>query len=301
MYKRQGTYRDSVTNPYFIRFSNDGGTTWLGGERFRMDGINGINGINGTNGQNAPNLRIQYSIDGTTYHDSVANPYFIRFSVDNGVTWLAGERFREVATNGRDGNNGLPGQSNIIIYRSSATVPANPGTGTLVTAADPSTYTPPASWSLIVPARTTTADIYQAYVTLARTGTTPTVTRALFLEPRLIAPVIPTSSMNYPNGIQYGIANGQTPAGTANNTQAFNLAVGASHTTESITFPDTTTTADNIYITLPAGLSLTSALDSVEGEEITYWIQVGSTQTYVFTIGFEDAEVTYVFVVRRDS
>ena len=178
-----------------------------------LQGIQGNPGTNGTNGTNAPETEIQYSIDGTTYHDSVANPYFIRYSTDGGVTWETGYRFRMDGTNGTngtngiDGSNGLPGQSYVIIYHASATVPTNPGPGTLVTAADPSTYTPPASWSVNIPTRTTTADIYQAYVRLARTGTSPSVTRAIFLEPRSTVPIVPPSQTNYPNGIEYGISN----------------------------------------------------------------------------------------------
>ena len=236
------TYANNVTNPYFIRYSVDGGTTWLAGKRFRQDG---------TNGTNAPNIRIQYSVTGSTgtYRDSVTNPYFIRYSVDNGTTWLAGERFRQ------DGTNGLPGQSLVVIYMSSATIPANPGPGTLVTAADPATYTPPTNWSVNVPTRVTTADIYQAHVTLHRTGTTPSITRALFLEPRL--PTSPVSPSTQSFNLNYGLTN-PSPNYVISSTTTSNsidLASGAQGNFD-FTTPTTTDANPNFYFDLPAGLTL---------------------------------------------
>ena len=42
-----GTYATNTVNPYFIRFSTDGGTTWSNGFRFRQDGTNGTDGVKG--------------------------------------------------------------------------------------------------------------------------------------------------------------------------------------------------------------------------------------------------------------
>ena len=202
---------------------------------------------------------------------------------------------------GTNGTNGLPGQSYVIIYRSSANVPPNPATGTLGTAGDPSTYSPPADWNTNVPSRTTTADIYQSYVTIPRTGTTLSATRALFLESRSTVPVSPPSSMSYPNGIEYGIASGQTPSATHLDSAAFSLAVNQSHTTALLTFPRTTVGNNNFYIRLPAGLSLTNAIESVDGEELNNWNKVSGQQIWIYTIGFEDSVNSFTFTVRRDT
>ena len=259
-----------------------------------LQGIQGNPGTNGTNGTNAPETEIQYSIDGTTYHDSVANPYFVRYSTDGGVTWGTGYRFRQDGQTGSNGSNGF-GYQRYYHATTSATV------ATPTITYNGSAFTAQSGWLTTIPTTPAGANIFAAPVRY-QIGTLGQMVEGVVLFgtiPGGVAP--PPAETTYSNGIQYGLATGQTPSGTIGNTQSFSLAVGQSHTTESFTFPDTTSTANNIYVSLPAGLVLTSALDSVEGEELRYWVRVGATQVYVFTIGFEDASVSYVFTVRRDN
>ena len=62
----------------------------------------------------------------------------------------------------------------------------------------------------------------------------------------------------------------------------------------------TTVQNNNYYIRLPAGLSLTSAIDSNQGQELVDWVRVGSTQIYIYTVGFDRANNVFSFTVRRD-
>ena len=145
----------TTVNPYYLRFSTDGGQSWQDAQRFRMDGTDGAAGAA------APLTQIQYSIDGTTgWATSVANPYFIRFSNDNGATWTP-YRFRQ------DGNDG---NSIARIYQRSDTEPARPvnGTGTW----NGSDYDPPAGWHEDDPGGTDT--LYSSAVTLSGTDKTNT-------------------------------------------------------------------------------------------------------------------------------
>ena len=202
---------------------------------------------------------------------------------------------------GATGATGAAGQSEVSIYRGSATDPGTPTGGTIGTAADPTTYTAPAGWSLTPPARNTTEDIYRSIVTIPRTGTTPTYTRSFFLEARSMVTPPPPSRTTYSNGFEYGIANGQTPSSTLENSAAFTLAVGESHTTPEIDFPDTTASNTSYFIRLPAGLTLVSARESVDGTVTSHWVRVGATQVWTYFIGFGGSNNLFSFTIRRDS
>ena len=58
-------------------------------------GIPGADGADGTDGADAPDVKLQYSINGTTnWHDTYASgDKYVRFSVDDGVTWSGGMKF----------------------------------------------------------------------------------------------------------------------------------------------------------------------------------------------------------------
>lgn len=53
-----------------------------------------IAGADGEDGEDAPNMKIQYSADGVSFHDTLASSdLYIRFSTDNGATWSSGIQF----------------------------------------------------------------------------------------------------------------------------------------------------------------------------------------------------------------
>ena len=275
----------SVTNPYFIRFSVDNGSTWSSPQRFRQDG---------QRGSNADNVQIQYSVDGTSgWAAAVTNPYFIRFSVDGGTTWSAAQRFR------MDGSAGATGLSYQQFYHANTanTVGApnidyNGTTFTTVTA----------GWSETIPTTPTGANIFMAPVQY-REGTSGETIEGVLLYgtvPGTVTPP-PSGAQTYSSGIEYGIAAGNTPSSTFRNSSAFSLSVGQSHTTQALDFQATTTTNNNYFIRLPAGLTLTGARETTLGDETSSWNRVGSTQIWIWPIGFARAENVFAFTVRRDS
>ena len=154
-----------------------------------------------------------------------------------------------------DGTNGDDGQSLLEIYRASASIPADPATGSIATAADPSSYTAPADWSLNVPTRTMTADIYRAIVTIPRTGTTATVTRALFLEARLTTPPVIPSTQSF--SLNYGLTS-SSPSYAISGTTATSTVDLASGQEGNFDFrtPTNSDAHPNFYFDLPTGLTL---------------------------------------------
>ena len=288
-----GPYAASVSNPYFIRFSTDGGTTWSSGQRFRQDGTNGAIGPAGTP---APRVRIQYSTDNSVFHDSVANPYFVRFSTDGGTTWSAGQRFRQDGTNGSTGPAGATGFSYQNYYHANTATTVTLPTITY----NGSSFTAQSGWAATIPTTPAGANIFVVPVRY-QVGTSGQTLDGIARFGEVPSSVVTPTRSTYSNGIDYGIANGNTPAGTVQNSASFSLSVGESHTTAGLSFPATTTGATNYYIRLPAGLILTRAVDSVQGVETSSWVRVGSTQVWIFTIGFQGAENTFTFTVRRDS
>ena len=159
---------NTIVNPYFIRFSTDGGTTWSTAKRFRQDGTAGTPGRPGTN---APNVEIQYSVDNTSYHDSVRNPYYIRFSTDGGTTWSPGERFRQ---DGTDGEQGIRGVGSEIIFLEAATVPDRPTDGSGTWNYETNSYTPPSGWDLDSTSYSGVQNLYAVKVTLPGSSNTET-------------------------------------------------------------------------------------------------------------------------------
>ena len=123
---------------------------------------------------------------------------------------------------------------------------------------------------------------------IARLGTIPA------------AVVPPPSESTYSNGITYGLADSSgSPVGTAQNSAAFSLSVGASHTTASLDFPVTTATNNVWYIELPAGLTFIRAYNPGDGDDTASWVRQGSTQRWTNTIGFGNAEKSFAITVRR--
>jgi len=95
------TYLDVAPDPTnYIRFSLDNGVVWQTGIY-----VKGDDGSDGSDGSDAPEVKIQYSIDGVAYHDTYVpgTDKYIRFSVDNGSTWLVSDRF--IGTDGTNGTN----------------------------------------------------------------------------------------------------------------------------------------------------------------------------------------------------
>lgn len=74
-----------------------------------VQGIQGIQGEKGNTGDPAPYTQIQYSINGTSWHDEVRTDTDIyeRVSTDGGITWSAARMFR--GARGFQGLQGIPG------------------------------------------------------------------------------------------------------------------------------------------------------------------------------------------------
>jgi integrin beta 8 len=73
----------------YIRFSMDEGNTWGSAVYIRgPQGIPGEDGPQGDPGTPAPELKIEYSADNSSWSDSyTAGDYYARFSTDGGSTW----------------------------------------------------------------------------------------------------------------------------------------------------------------------------------------------------------------------
>lgn len=107
------SWSDSYTaGDFYARFSTDGGSTWgsallIRGEQGLQgdEGPTGDTGPQGPAGTPAPALEIEYSADGNTWSTTyTTGDYYVRFSVDGGLTWGAGLMFR-----GPQGETGLTG------------------------------------------------------------------------------------------------------------------------------------------------------------------------------------------------
>lgn len=75
------------------------------------DGADGSNGADGADGADAPNVQIQYSVDGATSWHSTAtgSDEYMRFSTDGGSTWGAAVHFK--GETGATGATGAAGES----------------------------------------------------------------------------------------------------------------------------------------------------------------------------------------------
>ena len=248
-------------------------------------------GEEGQRGINAPQPQIQYSVDGSTgWGTSVPNSYFIRFSVDGGTTWTAGERFRQDGTAGANGfgyQNYYHANTNTTV-----TIPTITYNGSAFNAAS--------GWQTTIPTTPQGANVFVAPVRY-QAGTAGQTVEGVVLFGTVPRAVIPPSTSTYSSGIEYGIANGNTPSSTHSDSNSFSLSIGGTHTTESLTFAATTIANGNYYVRLPAGLTLTRAVDSVQGDETSSWVRVASSQVWIYTIGFDGATNTFVFTVRRDN
>ena len=156
-------------------------------------------------------------------------------------------------------------------------------------------------WANTIPTTPVGANIFTAPVRY-QVGVAGQTVEGVILSgtvPGAVTP--PPSRMTYANGIEYGISDGNTPSATHLDSASFSLAVGESHTTALLTFPVTTTTNDDFYLRLPAGLSLTNAIESVDGEELSNWNKIAGQQVWIYIIGFEDSQNSFTFTVRRDT
>ena len=162
-------------------------------------------------------------------------------------------------------------------------------------------WTEPAGWSRTIPTTPAGSNVFAAPVQYQEGISGQTVDGVVLFGtiPGSVAP--PPSRTTYSNGFEYGIANGQTPSSTLENSAAFTLAVGESHTTPEIDFPDTTASNTSYFIRLPAGLTLVSARESVDGTVTSHWVRVGATQVWTYFIGFGGSDNLFSFTIRRDS
>lgn len=81
----------------YLQTSTDGGTTWSASALFK-----GSDGATGEAGTAAPNLRLQYSSDGTNWHtEYTSGDAYLQTSSDGGATWGAAILFKGAA--GSDG------------------------------------------------------------------------------------------------------------------------------------------------------------------------------------------------------
>ena len=205
-------------------------------------------------------------------------------------------------TDGSDGNDGTDGRDADIvlpIFMRSTTIPSAAPSGTGVW--NGTNFTPLAGWSETAPTATMTEYVIMLWVRLTRNAP---FTATYLGNPQLsslmlpTAPVAPPATSSYQ--MSYGLANAAgNPVGVAQMTPSFDLAIGASHTTALINLPTTTTVGNQYYITLPAGLVLTSAVDSFAGDITVNWVRDG--QTWRYNIGFGDAQTDVTFTIRRDS
>ena len=158
-------------------------------------------------------------------------------------------------------------------------------------------------WANIVPTTPAGANIFTAPVRY-QVGVAGQTVEGVILSgtvPGSVTPP-PSNTMTYTNGITYGLSDdSNNPVGTALQSDAFTLAVGQTHTTEVLDLPRTTVTGDNWYVTLPAGLTLTSVRDTVEGEVLDDWARTGMTQMWVYAVGFARGQNDMSFTVRRDT
>ena len=160
-----------------------------------------------------------------------------------------------------------------------------------------------APWSMTVPSTPSGANIFEMPVRYQVGVPQSEVEEGVILAGRVPGTAPPPSgSTTYSNGITYGLSDdSNNPTGTALQTRPFSLMVGGTHTTESLTLPLTTATGDNWYITAPTGLTVTGIIGTIEGEFLSEWTRVGATQTWIYTVGFADAQKTITITVRRDN
>ena len=93
---------------------SNGYTPYIQGGYWYVNGVStgvlaqGSTGATGSSGSNAPQVKIQYSVDGSTaWHDTYAGTdFYIHFSVDNGSTYSSAMKFK-----GSDGATGATGSA----------------------------------------------------------------------------------------------------------------------------------------------------------------------------------------------
>ena len=205
---------------------------------------------------------------------------------------------------GAAGPAGAAGQNADIvipIFMRSTTIPTSAPTGTGVW--NGTNYTPLAGWSETAPQATMTEFVIMMWVRLTRN--TPYTASYIGL-PQLSSLMLPTAPVAPPSTSSYtltwGLANdANNPVGTAVTSSSFDLSIGSSHSTPVQDMPVITATGDNYYVQVPTNLTLTAVTDSLEGNIIDEWVQVGSTGRWIYTIGRANNVNTMGFTVRRDS
>ena len=199
-----------------------------------------------------------------------------------------------------DGINGEPGRSELSIYRASTTDPGTPTGGRIGTAGLPSSYTAPAGWSFTPPARSTTADIYRAIVTIPGSGTTPSYTRAFFLEVRASGSSTTPTGTSASVSLTYGVldTDGVTSV-VAQTAGPIHLERGGTHNF-SVQMPATRAAQQYFYASVPTGFTITSVSDELEGTVTSAWPLTGQQRRFG-PLRRANTQSEYTFTIRRNN
>ena len=183
-----GTYATNIQNPYFIRFSTDGGVTWAVGHRMRLDGTDGTPGRPGRDGKFVlPIFRNSATRpalpSGLSYSNGVIHglPPWTREAPDpvsGQDLWVSPIEINPVdgaalaitvyeTGSGEDGTDGRDGDSQKLIFHRGTSVPSAPSGGTW----NGNDYDPPATWVESYPT-SGSGDVYASVVTLSGTNKT---------------------------------------------------------------------------------------------------------------------------------
>ena len=286
----------------------------------------GTNGRDGTNGTNAPNVRIQYSLDNITFHDSVANPVYIRFSNDGGTTWGTGERFR-----GQDGSTGPQGPAGPAGPQGTPGAAGSPGSAgspgaagangfgyqnyyhatTASSVAIPTityngtTFTAASGWADTIPTTPASANIFVAPVRYQVGVNGQRVEGTAIFGRTSASPVVPPSRTSYTMsyGLNSGTPNYTVDATSVQTTSAIQLATGEEGNFE-FTTPTTTSSNPDLHFDLPSGLTLVR-VDNKQGQQYfttTSWQALDSTNTnrYINNTLYAGSFAIIRVTVRRD-
>lgn len=280
------TWGNWTIGDYLIRFSVDGGTTWVP----TAAGVN----LRGPAGAAAAPTQIQWSDDGSRWGDYQDGDYLIRFSVDGGTTWVPASGF---TLRGQRGLAGANGESNVELYRRGTTAPAAPASPIY----DGTALTGLGNWTLTIPPTPVTQNLY------AMTGRYQAGVVGFTLDPVVYlkglgesgtAPHPPSTEAGR---LTYGITDtSRNPIGTASQTPTHDFAVS---TTFEWTVDVGTTTANNqyLYLQVPTDYSITSIVTALEGETLPEWTHVSAANRWLLRARRHSTRVRYTVTVRRDA
>ena len=183
-----------------------------------------------------------------------------------------------------------------IFMRSTTILGAAPAVGTW----DGTTYTPSSGWATAAPSPTTTEYVLMQWTRLTRTAPYSVTNVGVPQLSSLIAPTPPIVPTGANAQITYGLTNAAlTPIGTAQTSSQVSLLVGQTHEF-TLNMVTTTVAGQSWYVSVPAGFSVTSVSDSLEGDITVDWILANGRYTYG-PIRISGSVGRYDFTVRRNS